>query len=52
LDGGATEKGVREGLLKDATMPDFYWRFKGASDPFLMEAKVVCKGKISFCGDG
>jgi hypothetical protein len=52
LDGAATEKGVRERLLLDVSMPDFYWYFRRAQTAFRMEAKVVRNGKVSFCGDG
>lgn len=52
LDGSASERGVRERLLADVSMPDFFWRFKGSSTPFLMEAKVIHNSQVSFCGDG
>lgn len=52
LDGAATVNGFRKGHLKDRSMPDFFWYFKGSQKQFSMEAKIVHNGKISFCGDG
>jgi hypothetical protein len=50
-DGEAAKRGVREGILEDATVPDLSFFFLGGDKPLTAEVKIVEKDRIKFCGD-
>ena len=41
LDGEAAKKGVKEGLFKDADIPDLWFTLLSEESPILIEAKIL-----------
>jgi hypothetical protein len=51
LDSSAAKVGVKEKKLSDCGVPDFYFYLAGGTKAVTIEAKIVEKGKVKFCGD-
>jgi hypothetical protein len=51
LDSAAAKVGVRQKILPDCGIPDFYFYLTGGKKAVTLEAKIVENGKVKFCGD-
>ena len=51
LDSSAAKVGVKQKILSDCAVPDFYFYLVGGKNAVTLEAKIVENGKVKFCGD-